>query len=71
MPQPGLTGIVLGGVKRNTLYVGAASVIVNAFTGQVVTQITNGTGLYAITGLDSIGAKSTELYINLKINETC
>ena len=64
LPVPGAIGLAFGGIRRNILYVIIESIILDALSLNVVKEVSGGSSIYAIYGLDSKGVPSTRM--NLK-----
>lgn len=63
MGVTGVTGVAFGGPKRDILFITAAAIILNLFTGKPMEMVANGSSLYKVTGLGVTGTKSKSLKI--------
>lgn len=66
LPQPGAAGLTFGGPHSDILYVVMESSILDVISATVVREITNGTSIYAITGLVGRNAENNRMDIKCK-----
>lgn len=64
MDVTGVSGVAFGGPRRDILFVTVASIILDLFTGKPMEIVTDGSSLYRITGLDTMGPTPTSLKIH-------
>lgn len=61
VPGKGVAGVAFGGDLRKTLYITVGKTILNFQNGSISDQVTHGTSVYAVNGLEAAGSKSTHL----------